>query len=226
VRSSAIAAHFAVAAAQAGLARRRRFGHHRAMTLAPDPCFFGYGSLVNRATHAYPRAVPARATGWARVWRGTRLRRIAYLSAVEAPDVVIEGLVAAVPGADWAALDARERAYLRHPLAVVDHGHSHANPDRPEVMIYKVDPQHIAAEGAHPILLSYLDTVVQGYLREFGEGGVARFFETTSGWDMGLRNDRAAPEYPRAQSCTDRERAMVDAALRDLGVDLPDAGRP
>ena len=33
-----------------------------------------------------------------------------------------------------------------------------------------------------PILLSYLDVVVQGYLAEFGEAGVARFFASTDGW--------------------------------------------
>ena len=39
------------------------------------PAFFGYGSLVNRATHDYRQAVPARLKGWRRVWRGTDLRR-------------------------------------------------------------------------------------------------------------------------------------------------------
>jgi hypothetical protein len=60
--------------------------------------------------------------------------------------------------------------------------------------------------------------VAQGFLREFGEAGVARFFETTQGWEAGIRNDRAAPLYPRAQVMTDRERALVNAALRDLGI--------
>jgi len=179
-----------------------------------DPCFFGYGSLVNRATHAYPRAARARVRGWARVWRGTSLRRVAYLSAVEASGSEIEGLIAAVPGADWAALDARERAYARHPLAMV----SHDQPGPLSIMIYKVEPHHVSTAGDHPILLSYLDTVVQGYLREFGEAGVARFFATTRGWEVGITDDRAAPQYPRAQPTTEAERGLVDAALRDLGV--------
>jgi len=188
------------------------------MTHDGDPCFFGYGSLVNRATHAYPQAARARVRGWARVWRGTSLRRVAYLSAVEAPGTEIEGLIAAVPGADWRALDARERAYARHPLAQVSHDQIHDRPGPLSIMIYKVEPHHVSTEGPHPILLSYLDTVVQGYLREFGETGVARFFETTRGWEVGVVNDRAAPQYPRAQQTTTAERALVDAALRDLGV--------
>ena len=184
------------------------------MTPKPDPFFFGYGSLVNRATHAYPNAAPARARGWARIWQATTVRQIAYLSVIEAPGTQIEGLIASVPGGDWAALDAREHAYARHALRDVHH-------DRPAataVMIYQVDPRHIAPTGRHPILLSYLDTVAQGFLREFGEAGVARFFETTQGWEAGIRNDRAAPLYPRAQVMTDRERALVNAALRDLGI--------
>jgi len=184
------------------------------MDRSGDPYFFGYGSLVNRATHDYPRAARARVRGWARIWRGTSLRQVAYLSATEAPGVEIEGLIAAVPGGDWRALDQREGAYGRHPLAMVEHD----LPGPLSIMIYKVEPHHVSTADDHPILLSYLDVVVQGYLREFGETGVARFFETTRGWEIGVRDDRAAPHYPRAQVTTDRERALVDAALRDLRV--------
>jgi hypothetical protein len=184
------------------------------MMTGDDPFFFGYGSLVNRATHAYPMAAPARATGWARIWQATSIRQIAYLSVIEAPGVVIDGLIAAVPRGDWAGLDAREHAYARKPLGDV----AHAQPGAREIMIYQVEPQHTAPMGRHPILLIYLDTVVQGFLREFGEAGVARFFETTQGWEAGIQNDRAAPLYPRAQVTTARERALVDAALHDLGV--------
>ncbi|BDW84758.1 hypothetical protein MACH21_09350 [Roseicyclus marinus] len=184
------------------------------MEMARDPFFFGYGSLVNRATHVYEPARPARVRGWARVWRGTSLRKLAYLSAIEAPGVEIEGLIAPVPGGDWAALDLREAAYARHALRDV----THDLPGAAEVMIYKVEPRHVAEGGAHPILLSYLDVVVQGYLREFGEAGVGRFFETTGGWEVGVLDDRDAPQYPRAQVSSDRERGMVDAALKDLGV--------
>ena len=52
-----------------------------------------------------------------------------------------------------------------------------------------------------------------GPLREFGEAGAHRFFETTSGWDIPVRNDRAAPIYPRAQSLTAQETALVDDLL-------------
>jgi cation transport regulator ChaC len=78
-----------------------------------DPFFFGYGSLVNRDTHDFPHPARARVRGWARTWKRTKLRKVAFLTAVEAPGAQIEGLIAAVPGADWAALDPRIR--LRPP---------------------------------------------------------------------------------------------------------------
>jgi cation transport regulator ChaC len=89
-----------------------------------DPFFFGYGSLVNRDTHAFPHVARARVRGWARTWKRTRLRKVAFLTAVEAPGIEIEGLIAAVPDADWVALDAREYAYHRLPVLEIDHEHA------------------------------------------------------------------------------------------------------
>ncbi|MEO1425117.1 MAG: gamma-glutamylcyclotransferase family protein, partial [Pseudomonadota bacterium] len=65
-----------------------------------DPYFFGYGSLVNRATHAHDDAHPATLRGWRRMWRHTALRPVAFLTVVPAPGSRIDGLIAAVPGAD------------------------------------------------------------------------------------------------------------------------------
>lgn len=183
-----------------------------------DPFFFGYGSLVNRATHAYAFAHSATITGWRRAWRHTTLRPVAYLTAFEAPGEQIDGLIAAVPGHDWKALDRREHAYGRHrvtgPLA-------HPLPHAPDVHIYAVDPRHSDDPSTrHPILLSYINVVVQGYLREFGEDGARRFFDTTDGWDAPVMNDRATPIYPRHQRLTDDERAVVDRALLRLSVDM------
>jgi hypothetical protein len=178
-----------------------------------DPFFFGYGSLVNRGTHAFPRAARARARGWARMWKRTRLRKLAFLTAVEAPGQEIEGLIAAVPGADWAALDLREYAYDRHKVVEIDHDHGAETPL--DVQIYRTKPEHDAdGSDEHPILLSYLDTVVQGYLTEFGEAGARRFFETTAGWEAPVLDDRAEPIYSRVTRLTTDERDFVDAELR------------
>lgn len=163
--------------------------------------FFGYGSLVNRRTHDYPEVTRLTVPGWRRAWRHTGLRDVAFLTAVPDAGSEIDGLSAGVPGGDWAALDLREAAYIRTPL-----------PDGP--LIYHIpDDLHAPASADHPILLSYLDVVVQGYLTEFGEDGVDRFFATTDGWHAPIRDDRAAPRYPRAQTLTDAERTLVDAHL-------------
>lgn len=175
-----------------------------------NPAFFGYGSLVNRATHDYPGARPARLTGWRRVWLWTPARELAFLSVEPAPGVSIDGLLAEVPGGDWAALDLREAAYARHPVTV------DALPGQRAVQVYAV-PQTGQGQPA-PILLSYLDVVVQGFAREWGLDGVARFFATTTGWQGGVIDDRAAPRYPRAQVLTGAEHALTDAGLAKLGV--------
>jgi len=77
------------------------------------PWFFGYGSLVNRATHRYPLAQTATLNGWRRVWVRTGLRDVVFLSIHPAEGHSIDGLIATVPGADWAALDQREHGYAR-----------------------------------------------------------------------------------------------------------------
>jgi hypothetical protein len=189
----------------------------RQMAPMTHPFFFGYGSLVNRATHDYASAHPARVDGWRRAWRHTLSRPVAYLTAVPDEGSTIDGLIAEVPMADWTALDLRERAYDRVRAA----GVSHPLAATPEVHIYWVpEGKHEAASHAHPILLSYLDVVVQGYLREYGEGGVERFFATTDGWEGPVLNDRLAPRYSRHQPLSRFEHGLVDAWLAALSVEV------
>jgi hypothetical protein len=177
--------------------------------------FFGYGSLVNRRTHDYAPAHPARVDGWRRVWRATGLRRLAFLSVEPADGVAIEGLVAEVPGGDWAALDRREAAYQRRPLAP----EAIEAPAGGDVVLYVVpDDPTPPALAEHPILLSYLDVVVQGFLAEFGPEGVERFFATTAGWEVPVLDDRAAPRYPRAQRTEGAAQTLVEAHLGRIGV--------
>lgn len=186
-----------------------------------DPFFFGYGSLVNLATHAFTDAHPASIRGWRRAWRYTPLREVAFLTAVPDPEAEIEGMIAHVPGGDWAALDEREFAYDRHPVTPQV---SHPVTRPLTIAIYAVPEasQHLP-DVPHPILMSYLDVVVQGYLQVFGEPGAARFFETTEGWTSPVLNDRADPHYPRHQPLTATERAFVDAQLaaRDVPIVRP-----
>jgi hypothetical protein len=179
-----------------------------------DPAFFGYGSLVNLATHDYTNPRPARLAGWRRVWRQTRLRETAFLSVEPCPATTLDGVIAKVPGADWGALDLREAAYLR--IDISDSVHHEG--DRGQTAVYRVDPAHMADDGsAVVILLSYLDVVVQGYLRMYGEAGVARLFATTHDWGA-IHDDRASPQYPRHQPLSPLERELVDHHVNVLRV--------
>lgn len=172
------------------------------------PSFFGYGSLVNLATHNCPNARTATAEGWARAWRHTGVREFAFLTAVPSPNTRIHGVIADVPRADWNALDEREHAYDRIKISG-------------ETAIYAI-PDHSSrpATEDHPILLSYLDVVIQGYMQQFGKKGAEHFFETTQGWSAPILDDRHAPIYPRHQRLTDEERDVVDSTLKGLGVAL------
>ncbi len=185
-----------------------RLWHQGAMTA---PRFFGFGSLVNTRTHAYPGATPATLHGWERVWVQEGARGVTFLSARPAPGRAIDGLVCEVPGGDWAALDAREAGYDRRDIT--------AELGLPgPVALYWTPALAPAADPARPILLSYLDVVVQGFEARFGTSGVARFFDTTTGWNVPLLDDRTAPRYPRAQRLEPTTSALTDGHVARLGL--------
>ena len=172
------------------------------------PRFFGYGSLVNLNTHSYPQVETATLNGWRRVWKLHHDTDLAFLS-VEPHDTLLHGITADVPNADWEALDAREHAYLRRDVT---------EQFASDTAVYEANPAHTSAtNNGHHILLSYLDVVIGGYQTLMGDNGPAHFFETTTGWAPVL-DDRAAPQYPRAQPLTDQIRETVDNALTSLGI--------
>ena len=88
-----------------------------------------------------------------------------------------------MPNADWVALDAREEGYDRLVATeMISHDHS----DNPELAIYAIpEATRFPPTPDHPILLSYLDVVLQGYLHVFGDAGVQHFMETTDGVGYG-----------------------------------------
>ncbi len=181
-----------------------------------DPFFFGYGSLVNRQTHVYADAHPATLRGWRREWRYSDGFGHTFLSVMRDAGCQIDGLIARVPGADWAALDEREFGYARHAIPAPDL--DHRAPHGVDAQIYAVPPADSALpQGERPILLSYLDVVTAGFWREYGMDGVARFYASTTGW-TDILDDRAQPLYPRAQDVGGVVTALVGAHVGALGV--------
>ena len=165
-----------------------------------DPTFFGYGSLVNLNTHDYESPQRVQVTGWRRIWRSTTHRDFAILSVTQDANTTLDGIKATVPNADWSALDEREFAYARQSL-----------PNG--TAVYEITDNIITPPGGpYPILRSYLDVVIQGYLAEFGPEGAAAFFATTDNWGP-IHDDRKSPLYPRHQQLTPEETAFVDAQL-------------
>lgn len=181
--------------------------------------FFGFGSLVNQATHIYPAARTATLPGWRRHWVATDVSPHCFLSARPVSGAEIDGLMCDVPGGDWAALDARETNYARHPEQVTTRqGTAQVQEVQAQVQVYAVEDRFNTGDRtATPILLSYLDVVIQGYLREFGADGVARFIASTDGWDAPVLDDRTAPIYPRAQHLAPFETELVNGHLTTLG---------
>jgi hypothetical protein len=178
---------------------------------------FGYGSLVNPATHAYGKLHPAALPGWRRVWRHVEGRSVAFLTVTRDPSCRIEGVIAPVPGVEWTELDFRERSYVRESATGIEHSLT----GTPDIRFYHApESLHRPITGHHPILLSYLDVVVQGYFRLGGAATVSAFFATTEGWNAPVLNDRGNPRYPRHQVLTAEETALADACLRDEGVAL------
>jgi len=170
--------------------------------------FFGYGSLVNLATHDYRNPRKATVHGWRRQWVYSRTREVSFLSVTRDPDTSIQGMIADVAGIGWDALDIREAAYKRVSLQ---------SPDHAGVQVYRANPDYVDAAAHHkPILLSYIDCVVQGFLAHFGAQGVAAFFNSTSGWERPIKDDRKAPIYPRVQKLSVFEIKLVDMHIERL----------
>ena len=169
---------------------------------------FGYGSLVNRMTlPPHVKAEPVALSGWRRAWRATSLAHaggVCALSVVPGDDT-IEGLLVTFEDEARPVIDAREYRY--DPLAAEALG--------PEALIFRANAASDRfGDSASPVHLSYVDVVIQGFYREFGEAGVERFMATTDGWHVPILDDRAAPRYPRAQQLTENERALCDRMLR------------
>jgi hypothetical protein len=198
--------------------------------------YFGYGSLVNRATlrTEIVAAFPARLNGWRRTWRPQPVMAHAavpgadpaigggagnaftpaLLTAHRAPQAAIDGLLVIDLRVNLPAVDARERHYHRRDIGPGDLEFYGSAPDIGCALhVYEARNELPSAEGATPILRSYLDAVMQGFCTEFGEDGLMRFVAETDDFHTPIHEDRHAPLYPRSVQLSAREIDLFDAAL-------------
>lgn len=198
--------------------------------------YFGYGSLVNRATRPDGEvAYPARLYGWQRVW-GHRvlaaqqpsdepqrsccslsIRKLAQPdseSCEKAP--FIDGVVVTIPTTDLAVLDKREAGYDRHSLPRADFDlPASCKSENIQVYVSKEDHRGCATEQ-FPIQQSYVDCVLAGYCAVFETVGMQQFVDSTEGWDGVIENDRHNPKYPRSVSLPQEQLALFDTLIKKV----------
>jgi len=202
--------------------------------------YFGYGSLVNRTTlrTEVVAAFPARLKGWHRTWRPrpdmgptpgvalpdglTPSLLSAHPAPQQAPDRAIDGLLVIDFAANLPEIDSREFRYHRRDITFAELEFGSGVPSQVtdftldsglDLHVYEARIEHPPAQGHSPILRSYLDAVMQGFLREFGEEGVHRFVTETDAFHTPIHEDRHAPLYPRAVTLSHAETELFDLAL-------------
>lgn len=187
--------------------------------------YFGYGSLVNRATHRtrIVEAVPAKLHGWCRSWMpraDTSVFDVAILSVRREPVSSTQGLLVVDRVENLPSIDQRERHYNRIMLDDAEIAHDAELPPDCPIYVYEVPDTPELTFGSQRILRSYLDAVLQGYLIEHGEASVRRFVEETMAFEIGILDDRSNPLYQRSVTLSAFERNLFDDVLSHLPMEI------
>ncbi|WP_299814680.1 gamma-glutamylcyclotransferase [uncultured Roseibium sp.] len=187
--------------------------------------YFGYGSLVNIDTiPAATQVVPGRLSGWMREWKvcgeGEDGQGRCALSVREQHGVEIRGIMAREPRAGLKDLELRERRYHKvEAIGATFRCEAEQKPGSNDMFLFKAAPGHHRwGSRSHPILQSYLDCVLAGYFRIWGEEGIEHFIETTDGWHVPVLKDRDSPRYPRKIVPGPQLADLIDTKLAALGV--------
>ena len=193
--------------------------------------YFGYGSLVNDATrNAESFGFAGRLKGYRRrwsIWTSSAERRafgfggVAALSVTASTESYCDGLLIFDRKDHLPKVDEREAMYDRVRLDLLDFAGTQELPAGIDCYIYVGHAPHTeVADPDYPILQSYVDAVMQGFLDKFGEQGAARFIEETDGWHTPIVQDRDRPFYPRSVTLSFEEQEMIDHYLKKSGAPL------
>lgn len=185
--------------------------------------YFGYGSLVNRATHRTDivDAVPAHLVGWRRRWMpraNNAVYDVAILSVTRDGASTTDGLLVIDRVDNLPAIDEREGDYLRRTIPRSEITHEANLPSDCPVYVYEIPEEPGLSFGSQRILRSYLDAVLQGFLVEHGEAAVRRFVDETEAFEIGLLDDRHDPMYRRSVNLSADEQALIDEVLDHLPI--------
>ena len=187
--------------------------------------YFGFGSLVNRNTLPanHISAIPGTLKGWRRNWQARpigadtpmQFHNAALLSIQRDRQSQISGLLIIDRIENLPDLEKREHGYQKMPLSVGDFNIDNNEMEAlSELLIHThISPKLADGRNQLSILRSYLDVVMQGYYREYGEAGLGKFMASTNGFELPVNEDRAMPYYSRHQTISDRESAIFDQYL-------------
>ncbi|PVB63341.1 gamma-glutamylcyclotransferase family protein [Labrenzia sp. 011] len=187
--------------------------------------YFGYGSLVNIDTiPAATQVVPGVLHGWRREWKvcgegEDGLGRCA-LSVREDEGSEIRGVMAREPRAGLKKLELREQRYHKvEGIGAAFRCDAAHQPGAGDMFLFRASPDHHRwGTDSHPILQSYLDCVLAGYYRIWGEEGIDHFIRTTDGWHVPVLQDRDSPRYPRKIVPDPDLACLIDRKLAALAV--------
>ncbi|WP_146006449.1 gamma-glutamylcyclotransferase family protein [Cohaesibacter celericrescens] len=191
--------------------------------------YFGYGSLVNDNTrNAESFGFAGRLKGYRRrwsIWHSSEERKafgfggVAALSVTANSQAFCDGLLIFDRKDHLPNVDQRENMYDRILIDLADFQTEHAMPLGVDCYIYVGQPAHSDTVDPHfPILQSYVDAVMQGFLHKFGEAGVERFIAETDGWQTPIVQDRHIPFYPRNVTLTQTEQILLDSYIKQSGA--------
>ena len=191
--------------------------------------YFGFGSLVNRETlrTSYVDTIPARLHGWQRHWQGRQAvgdQSVVLLSIHGHAKTHIDGMLVIDRIENLDAVDRREVGYDRVTLTTDDLEFlsDRKNGQIPDRLFVYVGKPPMVKDSDAPLLQSYTDAVMQGYLNEFGENGLRRFMITTKAFERRIILDRHNPRYPRAVALSRAQSGLFDQLLAEAGVSFED----